>query len=111
MWPVPVDSGATGLLNLISRAFPVFTYARIEFGANILLFVPLGVLLALILRQRFLIVPIALVTTVAIESLQALLLDQRTPSVMDIVANLAGAAFGLLVVTFVEWWRGRDRQS
>lgn len=111
VWPVPVDSGAGGFLRLVSRVIPVLTYARIEFGANILLFVPLGILLALILRQRYLIVPIALVATVAIESFQALLLDKRTPSVMDIIANLTGAAIGLLIVVSVEWWRDRDRST
>lgn len=109
VWPVPVDSGAGGLLRGITRVFPIATYARIEFGANILLFVPLGILLALILRQRYLILPIALVSTVAIESFQALMLDKRTPSVMDIIANLTGAALGLLIVAFVQWRRGRDR--
>lgn len=109
VWPVPVDSGAGGLLRGITRVFPIATYARIEFGANILLFVPLGILLALILRQRYLILPIALVSTVAIESFQALMLDKRTPSVMDIIANLTGAALGLLIVAFVQWRRGRGR--
>ncbi len=49
-------------------------------------------LLALILRRRHLIVPIALVATVVIESIQALMIDKRTPSLMDVIANLAGAA-------------------
>lgn len=107
LWPSPVDGGARPMLRLVSRVVPVLTYARIEFGANILLFVPLGVLLALILRQRYLIVPIAFVATVTIESVQALMIDKRTPSVMDIIANLAGACVGLLIVVFVEWRRSR----
>lgn len=111
VWPVPVDSGAGGLLRRITGVLPLFTYARIEFGANILLFVPLGILLALILQQRYLILPIALVSTVAIESVQALLLERRTPSVMDIIANLTGAALGLLIVAVVEWRRGRGQAT
>lgn len=111
LWPSPVDGGARPFLRLVSRAVPVLTYARIEFGANILLFVPLGVLLALILRQRYLIVPIAFVATVTIESVQALLIDKRTPSVMDIIANLAGACIGLLIVVFVERRRARRAQT
>jgi VanZ family protein len=109
LWPTPVDGGARPFLRLIGRTVPVLTYARIEFGANILLLVPLGILLALILRRRHLIAPIALVTTVTIESIQALMVDMRTPSVMDIIANLTGACVGLLIVAFVEWrraWRG-----
>jgi hypothetical protein len=107
IWPVPVDRGAGPAIGVITRIFPILTYARIEFGANILLFVPLGVLLALILHQRFLVVPIAVVTTVAIESVQGIALSLRTPSVMDIVANVTGACIGLLLVTAVEWWQRR----
>lgn len=109
IWPSPVDGGAGPLLRAITRLIPILTYARIEFGANILLFVPLGALLALILTRRYLIVPIALVTTVAIESMQALMLERRTPSVMDILANLTGACIGLLIVAGLEWWRRRGR--
>ena len=111
IWPVPVDSGAGPAIRAVTRIFPILTYARIEFGANILMFVPLGVLLALILRQRFLVVPIAVLTTVTIESVQGLALSLRTPSVMDIVANVTGACIGLLLVTAVEWWRARAESS
>ncbi|WP_404431336.1 VanZ family protein [Microbacterium lacus] len=107
IWPMPVDGGAGPLLRGITRVFPFLTYARIEFGANILLFVPLGALLALLLTRRYLIMPIALVATVSIESMQALMLERRTPSVMDILANLAGACIGLLIVAGIEWWRRR----
>ena len=107
LWPVPVDSGAGPALRLLGRVFPVITHARVEFGANILLFVPLGILLALILRQRHLVVPIAFLATVTIESMQALMIDRRVPSLMDIVANVAGACLGLVIVAFVEWWRVR----
>ena len=107
LWPAPVDGAARPFLRLIGRAVPMLTYARIEFGANFLLFVPLGMLLALILRRRYLLAPIALVATVTIESIQALIIDKRTPSVMDIIANLTGACLGLLIVAFIEWRRAR----
>ena len=107
LWPVPVDSGAGGLLRRVTRVLPALTYARIEFSANILLFVPLGVLLMLILRRRYLILPIAIATTVAIECSQGLLLDKRTPSLLDIIANTAGACVGMLIIAAVESWRAR----
>ncbi len=110
LWPEPVDSGAGPLLRAITRVTPIVTYPRIEFGSNILLFIPLGALLALILTNRSLVIPIALVTTVAIESAQALMLERRTPSVLDIVANVTGACIGLLIVVGVEWWRRRRRR-
>ena len=108
-WPSPVDSGAGPVIDLITRIIPVLTYARIEFGANILLFVPLGVLLTLILRDRALVLPIAIVLTLTIESVQGVLLDRRTPSELDIIANTAGACIGLLGVAAWRSWRRRDR--
>ncbi|GAA3203456.1 VanZ family protein [Microbacterium terregens] len=107
LWPVPVDSGAGPFLRTITQVIPALTYARIEFSANILLFVPLGVLLMLILRRRYLILPVAIVVTVAIECAQGLLLDKRTPSTLDIIANTAGACIGMLIVAFVEYRRAR----
>ncbi|MFT4212589.1 MAG: VanZ family protein [Microbacterium sp.] len=108
VWPTPVDQDAGPLLAFVRRIVPVLTYARVEFGANILLFVPFGVLLALILRQsRYLVLPIAFVTTVVIESVQGIVLALRTPSVLDIVANTAGACIGLLIVVGIEARRAR----
>ncbi|GAA5093649.1 hypothetical protein GCM10025760_24090 [Microbacterium yannicii] len=102
-WPVPVDRGAAGLLRTISRTVPWLTYDLIETTANVALFVPLGVLLALALRlHRGLVVPLALVTTLIIETGQALFLTQRTPSMRDIVANVLGAVIGLAIVLLVE---------
>ena len=94
LWPVPVDRARAGSCAGSGGCCPMLTYPRIEFSANILLFVPLGVLLMLILRRRYLILPIAIVVTVAIECSQGLLLDKRTPSVLDIIANTAGACLG-----------------
>ena len=108
LWPVPVDSGAGDFLRAVHQVFPALTYERIEFSANILLFVPLGVLLMLILRRRYLILPIALVVTAGIESAQALLLDRRTPSMTDIIANTTGACIGMLIIAVVETVRARS---
>lgn len=107
LWPVPVDSGASGFLRRVERVLPMLTYSRVEFASNILLFVPLGLLLMLILRRRYLILPIAIVVTVGIESAQGLLLDRRTPSMLDIIANTAGACLGMLIVAVVESLRAR----
>nr|WP_242061524.1 VanZ family protein [Microbacterium ureisolvens] len=102
-WPTPVDRGAAGLLRTISRAVPWLTYDVIEMTANIVLFVPLGILLALALPlHRGLVLPIALATTLVIESCQALFLTERTPSLRDIVANVLGASIGLALVLLLE---------
>lgn len=109
-WPQPVDSGAGWLLRRITRLFPLLTYERIEFGSNILLFVPLGVGLAMLLtRSRYLIIPVALLASLTIESVQAVYIAARTPSVYDIIANVSGAALGLVAVAVFEVWR-RSRQ-
>lgn len=96
-WPTPVDAGLAPLIEAVTRRLPVVTYARVEFAANIALFVPIGVLLPLMM-PRTLVLPVALVATVAIESTQALLLDARVPSVLDIIANTTGARVGLLAL-------------
>ncbi|MFT4307662.1 MAG: VanZ family protein [Microbacterium sp.] len=108
VWPTPVDGDAGPLLAFLRRVVPALTYARVEFGANILLFVPFGILLALILRRsRYLVLPIAFVTTVAIESVQGIVLALRTASVLDVVANTVGACVGLLLVAGFETCRVR----
>ncbi|MCX6501523.1 MAG: VanZ family protein [Microbacterium sp.] len=112
VWPVPVDRGASRYLAFLTRLVPQLTYDRIEFGANILLFLPLGVLLPLILhRSRYLVLPLAFLITVAIESIQALLLDQRTPSVLDIIANTAGACLGMVLLAAAQASRRARREQ
>jgi VanZ family protein len=102
-WPTPVDRAAGPVIQAITRLIPMLTYPRIEFASNILLFVPLGLLLTLILTtRRWLVLPIAFLATVTIECVQAVLLDARTPSVLDIVANTAGACLGMLIAVLVQ---------
>jgi len=110
-WPQPVDSGAGRLLRFITRVFPILTYDRIEFGSNILLFVPLGVGLALLLpTARYLVMPVTLLVSLAIESVQAVYIAARTPSVYDIIANVSGAAIGLVAVAVFEAGRRRAQR-
>lgn len=97
-WPVPVDSGAAGLLDRVERLLPWATYRRIEFGANVLFFIPLGWLLSILLdRSRYLVLPIGIVMTIAIEVIQGELLDQRTASIYDVLANTTGTCIGMLI--------------
>ncbi|GAA2002615.1 VanZ family protein [Microbacterium ulmi] len=107
-WPTPVDRDAKPFLAMITDAVPWLTYDVIEFTSNVLLFVPLGVLLALVLRGRWwLVVVIALVVAAAIEMGQWMLLPARTPSLADVIANVAGAVVGLGLVATVRsgTWR------
>lgn len=97
-WPVPVDRGTESVLRDMTRAIPFLSHGVVEFCANVVLFVPLGVLLALTLRRPAWAMPIALIVTAAIEAGQALFLAERTPSLGDVVANLAGAGLGIAAV-------------
>ena len=102
-WPVPVDRGAEGLLRTVSQTLPWLSYEVIETSANVALFVPLGVLLALALPgHRGLVLPLALLATLVIESGQAIFLAQRTPSLRDVVANVLGAGIGLVIILLAE---------
>lgn len=102
LWPVPVDSEAQGFLRWVESVVPAATYGRVEFAANIALFVPLGFLLTLLLpTARHLVLPVCFLVTVAIEVTQALALDRRTPSVLDVIANTAGACVGIVIASLV----------
>ncbi|MFI8632462.1 VanZ family protein [Microbacterium sp. NPDC077663] len=105
-WPTPVDADVAPLIDALSRRLPAITRPRVEFAANVALFVPFGVLLPLILRRSLeLVLPIAIVATVTIECMQALALAQRVPSVLDIIANVTGASVGMLGLAL--WRRAR----
>ncbi|BDV29770.1 hypothetical protein Microterr_04300 [Microbacterium terricola] len=105
-WPQPVDRDLSDVLQAVTRALPWLSYEVIEFSANVLLFVPFGVLLALAApRLRAFVVPIGLAASVVIELGQAVLLSERTPSLLDVVANTAGAAIGLGLVLVIERFR------
>ena len=100
-WPQHVDKDLSPFIEKVIAHIPLLTYPRLEFAANIVLFIPLGIILALIAR-RYLVFPLGFLISLCVESVQALLLDGRTPSLMDVVANTAGACIGLLIVEFAE---------
>ena len=97
-WPAHVDSNAGPLLHWVTAGLPWLTYGRIEFLANVVLFVPFGAFLTRLLRRRYLVPPLALATTIGIELVQSLYGGARTPSVSDVVANFLGALVGLLLI-------------
>lgn len=65
----------------------------IDFGANVLMFVPLGFLLTLLLRHHWYGVALALVLSAGVELAQ-LVIPSRQPSLRDVLANVLGAAVG-----------------
>ena len=72
---------------------------RVEFGLNVLLFVPLS-LLGSLLKPRWTWsswVVVGYCATVGVEAIQGLLLPQRSPTMKDIVANTGGALIGAVI--------------
>lgn len=104
-WPSPIDRPVQGLLDraiaeLHERGVPTFVdYAFIESFANVLLFVPVGLLFGLMVPLRWW--PIALLLgpalSAGIELAQRYLLEERYATVNDIIANSLGATIGVLV--------------
>lgn len=105
MSPLPLDTnyGAAivRLLNILHRhGVPEwFGYDKLEFTANIAMYLPLGFLLALTLPQRawwlvFLLIP---ASSGLIEYTQGQLLAARVESVWDVLANSIGGYLGAIV--------------
>lgn len=105
LWPQPVDQPISGLLDRALRALhrrgvPDWVdYAFVESAANVLLFVPLGALVAWIIGRGYWWVGAAagLLTSCAIELAQFLFLPDRYPTVADVLANALGALLGALL--------------
>ena len=102
LWPDPRSSDGTSLARAIvdwlhAAGMPAaITFEAVEFGANIVMFVPFGLFLALSLPRWMWpwAVVLGLAFTLLIEFLQAAFLPERFPTVSDLVANTAGALIG-----------------
>lgn len=104
MWPRPQQLGFGGIAEQVLTVLhalgvpPGFGVAQLEFTANIGMFVPLGLLLAWALprgRSWLLLAPLAF--SAVIEAVQGLLLPERVPSWLDVLANGLGGVIGLCV--------------
>jgi hypothetical protein len=114
--PGPPDpSGQQALRSFLDQAhlhgFPRWiSFNKIEFGSNILMFVPIGLFGALALPPpRWLIVPAAIMGSLAIEITQAWGLPQRVGTPRDVIANSLGALIGYLLARLVV--RSVDRSA
>ncbi|MFT4214389.1 MAG: VanZ family protein [Microbacterium sp.] len=100
--PTPLDQGYESsieqLLDVLhSHGVPEwYGYNKLEFSANVAMFVPVGFLLALALPRRgiWLVVIVIPAFSATIELLQAAFLAERFASVLDVVANTAGGYLG-----------------
>jgi len=101
-WPAPIDQGFSAsidkVLDVMHRnGVPEwFGYNKLEFSANVLMFVPLGFLISLLLPARFwwLALFIGPALSVGIEMTQAAFLSARFATVSDVAANSIGAFVG-----------------
>ncbi|ROP65044.1 VanZ family protein [Curtobacterium sp. ZW137] len=115
----PVDAGVhPGILRALVAAHRLgvpdwFGYGALEFTANVLFFVPLGLLVVLLLGgRRWWVGAVAgLLVSTAIESGQALFLPARFASFDDVLANTSGAAIGALIGVAVLARAARHRNS
>ena len=100
-WPSPVDRSVAGEIRQVVDALQqagatAVTYRRIEIFANVLMFVPLGVLGVLAFaRARWWLVPVGcLVLSILVELTQLAFISDRFASIVDVVANVTGALVG-----------------
>lgn len=109
MSPTPLDRGYESAINsllgvLHRNGIPEwFGYSKLEFSANILMFLPLGFFVALALPRRFwwtalLVVP---AFSAAIELTQYAILSERFATAQDVVANTIGGYLGALVAVTI----------
>ena len=104
-WPSPVDRGAhrpiTSILaRLHAHGMPGWIdYGLVEFTANIVLFVPVGLLGVVLLGSaRWWVAVLAgFAASGLIELGQLVFLPARYATVMDVLANTSGAALGALL--------------
>ena len=114
MWPKPVTEGANKVI--IEKVLAVgreagapdaFDFHSLQFVANIVMFVPFGLFLALSLAPRLAWIGgvAAFAFTSAIEVMQQLFLPERSGDVWDVVANTAGGIVGVVLVSLKRRFR------
>jgi VanZ family protein len=104
-WGSPVDAaGGPWLTRVLAAAHRQglperIDYAAVESLANVVYFVPLGLLVVLLAGARWwwAAIAVGLVVSTCIETGQALFLPARTGTVDDILANGVGALVGAVV--------------
>lgn len=84
-----------------------FGYGWIEFIANILMFLPLGLLLTLVFRHLWRGVALALALSIGAELAQ-MVIPARLASPRDVLANALGAVIGAGVALLMMRWTSRS---
>ncbi len=116
--PTVPSSAVTRVTSLLHGLGIGVAVPTVEFGLNVLLFTPMG-LLGMVAMPRLRVADVVLIGFVAsfvIEVVQKYFLPARAADTRDIVSNTTGALVGAVVVWIVRrvraWWRVRaDRAS
>lgn len=118
MWPQPEQLEFDSIAGRVLRALhnlgvpEWFGYDKLEFTANIAMFVPLGFLLGLALARKAWWLAIFLLPAFsgAIELTQGIALDERVSTVLDVLSNTLGGYIGLLLAVILRGLiHARDR--
>jgi VanZ family protein len=107
LWPTPVDRAAAGtitrvLAKLHAHGVPGwFDYELIEFSANVVLFLPVGLLGVVLLgaARWWAVVLIGCFISCCIELSQLVFLPARYATLQDVLANSSGAVIGAMLGT------------
>jgi glycopeptide antibiotics resistance protein len=96
-----LESGILWRLAGVLGRFPAtewFTFMRIEFMANVAMFVPFGVFFILLLGRRrwWLAIVLGMLMTLGIEGAQQFI-PNRVPDVRDLAANSLGTTAGVVL--------------
>lgn len=119
LWPSPVDQQAHGTIARILARLQLLgapnwiDYNLVEASANVVMFVPIGLLGGVQLREglRWLALPGAFAVSFLIELFQDTFLPGRFGTMQDVLANTHGAAIGLVVLYAVLEYRRARRTA
>ena len=113
LWPAPASPSTFDLVRAVlawlARAGVPLTYAGLEAAANVVMFVPFGVLVGLLVRRSWLVVVLGFALSAGIETAQLLFLPSRFPTVQDVALNTLGAGIGVLGLRLVQGMAIRRR--
>ncbi|MFC8038915.1 VanZ family protein [Paenarthrobacter sp. NPDC057355] len=105
-WPTPVDKSLHGILEAVLKYLHThgapgwFNYHLIETSANVAMFIPFGILIAMALPAKawWQLASLGLMTSTCMELGQLLFLAARFASLMDVVTNTLGTVIGSSIV-------------
>jgi glycopeptide antibiotics resistance protein len=108
--PRRVEQSIPNVLDLILGAvhrlgWTSLDFTTLEVAANVLVFVPVGIVAYVFLprRARWLALAAGPAASVAIELTQLLALPNRDPSINDVIANSIGATIGVALCLLSSW--------